>query len=269
MEKHLKYKNLPVKFGFSLAYGPDMTLAEIAQLPSGRGLNAEVPGRFLEMKKALHALRRKGWGKFNAGEVISANVTRGIAVQNDNIIRDFKREFFRLLNTAGLPVECAMVDLGLDEALHDAAFLAALTRLLRGMAMDLHMANVRVALPFRIPNWNDGFSEFCLALRNQLMLPQLCFSIDIHPHEIAGEAIAPAELLRWLKFDLGAIRFFYEPETGNHLVSKAITPWLDFLATTAFEGQVTFCPRCQSVEILAHEVAAIRELVTEIITSAR
>ncbi|MDD3118213.1 MAG: hypothetical protein PHQ27_03460 [Victivallales bacterium] len=255
-----------MKFGFSLAYGPELSLPELGQLPLWPGRYGEVSGRLMEMKKAMALLlrRRRGWIGFNAAEIISSGVSRSIAGQNDSIISDFKRELFRLLGAMRQRPECVIVDLGVEEARHDPAFRRALLRMLHGMAMDLYLNQVTLALPVRVPGGEDGFDVFCLELRNQLMNRQLGFSIDIHPHEMTEKLCDPAGQLRWLKFDLAAIRFFYEPETGNHLVARAVAPWLRFLATTPFAGQVTFCPRCATVEIMGHEMTAIRELLSRL-----
>lgn len=257
----------PFKFGFSFAHGPELSAVEISQLTAIRGFCGEIPGRMMDMKKALHLLRKKGFFRFNASEVISTGVTRSIAMQNGNIVGDFKRQLVSMIKESPVTFDCAILDLGLEEAVHDDVICAALFRLLQGMALDMEVIGCKIALPVRIPYWNDGLAEFCLALRNKLMLPQLCFSIDIYPHELAGHDVDPAQLLRWLKFDIGTVRFFYEPETGNHLVAKAIEPWLKFLCTTAFNGQVTFCPRCKSAELMGHELAAVRELVNELAAS--
>lgn len=251
-----------IVYGISLADTPEPEARELGLLPVGNGsFGLEISGRFIERYGRESCLKRGRLTAINVTDLMPSSITRGIAVQRPGIIADFKRQFTQLLGGSGTaPIDCAIVDFGLDEAMESKEYALQLDNFLRGLAMELHLLQVRLALPVRIPEYRADFTRHCLALRDRVMLPSLTFAVDIHPHEL-GKEFDPAGLLRWLRFDIGTVRFCYEPAIGNHLVGKAIRPWIDYLRQIGFNGMVTFCPRTGRFEQLIQEVANLRELI--------
>ena len=99
---------------------------------------------------------------------------------------------------------------------------------------------------------------------NNLVINNIAFSLDIHPHELAGKEFSPENILRMLRFDIGIVRFIYEPEIGNHLVPKALTPWLDYLHHIAYHGDIIFCPAGGDAELFEQEYYNISQLSEQI-----
>jgi len=255
-------KNTGITYALSLAGCPEPTEREMAAFPAAAWYNGlELTGRLIDQHWINNFFSRKRIKQINVTDLMPSSITRGIAIQRPGIVADFKHQFSRIMgNFKAVPVDCVAVDFSLDEAGESNDYRQKLELFLRGFGLDLYMLNVRLAMPVRIPEYREGYAQLCLELRDRLMLPSICFTADIYPHEL-GKDVQPEELLRWLRFDLGTVRFFYEPEIGNHLVPALIEPWLKYLYAIGFAGMITFCPRVRNVDQLLQEADSLRELL--------
>jgi len=250
-------------FGISLAGCPDPAERDLSGWPATNWFQGlELTGRMLDQPWINHFFARKRLTRVDVTELMPTSITREIAGQRPGIIADFKRQFARMLEQfTALPIDSVTMDCGLDEAAESEEYARKLELFLRGMGLDLYRLKVRLALPVRIPEYRPDYTKFCLELRDRLMLPSLGFTADLYPHEL-GVDFHPEELLRWLRFDLASVRFFYEPDLGNRLVAKSVSPWLKYLRQIGFSGMVTFCPRVKHADQLLQEADSLRELVS-------
>jgi hypothetical protein len=249
-----------ISYGISLAACGSAPRGGIKNLPRCFEL-LELPGHMLDDINLFRQLSMSTVGAVNITELIDNSVSASIAMQSDKIILDFKRQISKRLGAMNFPVDSVIMDMGLAEAFENEECKNKLAGLIRELAMSLHILDVKLALPLRIPGCDDTFMRFCLDFKRELMTPWLCFSADIHPHEL-GKTFVPEEILRWIRFDIAVLRVHYEPETGNRLVDKAIKPWLEFLSESAFEGKVVFSPHCSDMNTWISETENIAELIS-------
>ncbi len=92
------------------------------------------------------------------------------------------------------------------------------------------------------------------------MCPNIGFVLSVHPHELAGREFKPAEMLHWLRFDTRMIHFVYEPETGNRLVSRLITPWTELRREFRLDLPCLVLPLMSRPETLEHELPILKDL---------
>ncbi len=251
-----------IHYGISFTCCNKLTTAILRQLPELFS-SVELPGDLLENRMLFPVLKQRGIHSLNISELIDNAVSSSVAGQSEKIRSDFKRQLSERIENIGYPVNSIIMKLGVEEAIINEPFRAKLIKLLKELAMTLHTRHTMLALPVRIPSTEKEFPQFCLNLKTEVMIPQVKFSIDIHPHEL-GREFDPEKLLRWLKFDIGVFRFFYEPEIGNRLVAKAVKPWIDYLRQTAFEGSIIFCPRCPDAEAVIREAESASELIASL-----
>ena len=94
--------------------------------------------------------------------------------------------------------------------------------------------------------------------------PRLKLAVDLHIHECAGHE---AELVRFLetwRFDIGVLRFHYEPELGNRLVAKHLIDYIRPLSRYGMPLTVLAAPVCIQRTALNGELAIVHQLVSEL-----
>ena len=250
-------------YSLSLADADEPRPASSRTLPGGCFGAAELSAELAASAELARILGSKGVAAVNLSGLVASPVSRGIVWQSEKIISGFRAHLRNAVAASRLPVDCLIIDFGLEEVLYEPGRFEQLTRFLTGFALDLHMSGCRLALPVRVPNPVAGLEEMCLKLKSATMLPGLCFSLDVHPHEPGGR-LEPGEVLRWLKFDMGVLRFIYEPETGNRMTVNAVRPWIHELEKLPFKGQICFCPRRCTEELLLNEVSQLKELLEDL-----
>ena len=252
-----------MKFGISFLY-----------CPAGATLHTFrydlFPGAELPESMMSPAMRPKGmdllnFKKIHFSELMPNGVSRAIVAQGEKIKAGFKEEMQRLIKTAaGLNAETISMDFGVENAVTDENYRRELIRLLRAIEPDLYRHEIELLLPVRIPLLPGMTTEDYLSLKRELMCPDIHFLVDIHPHELVGKSVNLHELFHWLKFNIKTVRFFYEPETGNRLVEKLLTPWLDCLKKNFFEGCVLLCPASSKIDVFETETAYLEKLAGEL-----
>lgn len=198
-------------------------------------------------------------------DLLPQNVTSEIVVQHPKIIHGFQKEMHRLLSEVAFHNGSAVtVDFGLEPCFIDQKRRNSLIRLLSLIASDLLSMKITLLLPVRVPYMDNVTPEHYLAFKRDTLCPNIQFSLEIHPHELAGRCIDINEHLHWLFFELRCVKFIYEPETGNRLTAKPLLIWLDFLKKNRFNGSVFFRPVTSRPEIFEHEIAYLEKLIPEL-----
>lgn len=250
-------------FGISFLYCPSGSVLSSFRYDLFPG--AELPESMMSSPGRPSGMNILNFKKVHFSELIPNSVSRAIVAQNEKIKAGFKEEVRRLIKTAaGLSAKSISMDFGIENAAVDDNYRAELIRLLRAIEPDLYRHNVKLLLPVRIPLLPGTNPEDYISLKRELMCPDIHFLIDIHPHELAGKSVNLHEMLHWLKFDIQAVRFFYEPDTGNRLVEKLLTPWLECLRKFFFDGCVLFCPAASKIDVFEMEIGHLEKLVQEI-----
>jgi hypothetical protein len=225
----------------------------------------ELPGYYLP-KLFSHDVRlpRKNILQLYLRDLLSPSVTREVVMQTGPIRREFKNHFRKLIAESGQAGACGVsADFDFERTFRDSDYLDSLHTLLRSFYGTLHEAELDLVLPVRVPLVPEvETTESYLGTARKFMSNNLSFSLDIHPHELAGKEIDPESVLRWLRFDLSALRFVYEPETGNKLVPKLVEPWLDAVKKLMLSAQIVFVPVVHRRESLENELILLEELIS-------
>ena len=252
-----------MKFGISFLYCPGGAALHTFRYDLFPG--AELPESMMSQETRPAGMDMLNFKKIHFSELMPNGVSRAIVAQGEKIKAGFKDEMQRLIRiAAGLNAETISMDFGIENAVTDDNYRRELIRLLRAIEPDLYRHEIELLLPVRIPLLPGMTTEDYLSIKRELMCPDIHFLVDIHPHELVGKSVNLHELFRWLKFNIKTVRFFYEPETGNRLVEKLLTPWLDCLKKNFFEGCVLLCPASSKIDVFETEIAYLEKLVVEL-----
>lgn len=252
-----------MKFGISFLYCPGGAALHTFRYDLFPG--AELPESMMSQEMRPAGMDMLNFKKIHFSELMPNGVSRAIVAQGEKIKAGFKDEMQRLIRiAAGLNAETISMDFGIENAVTDDNYRRELIRLLRAIEPDLYRHEIELLLPVRIPLLPGMSTEDYLSIKRELMCPDIHFLVDIHPHELVGKSVNLHELFRWLKFNIKTVRFFYEPETGNRLVEKLLTPWLDCLKKNFFEGCVLLCPASSKIDVFETEIAYLEKLVVEL-----
>lgn len=204
-----------------------------------------------------------GFTTIDLFDLFPASVSAHIADQPLSTRRDFATHFAVAATRAGAAgIKRLELDIGLDEMAEDGGSTNRV-ELIKSLAPILLTHDLALCLPVRLPSHVRGLSRRAMRFCRDTMNPNLHFTADIHPHELPRGS-SPAEILRWLIFNLDVVRFVYEPEIGNHLTGSLISPWLEFLAERAFRGHIAFAPNVSSNDTLVEELDKSRALLEAI-----
>jgi hypothetical protein len=252
-----------MKFGISFLYCPGGAALHTFRYDLFPG--AELPESMMSQETRPAGMDMLNFKRIHFSELMPNGVSRAIVAQGEKIKAGFKDEMQRLIRiAAGLNAETISMDFGIENAVTDDNYRRELIRLLRAIEPDLYRHEIELLLPVRIPLLPGMSTEDYLSIKRELMCPDIHFLVDIHPHELVGKSVNLHELFRWLKFNIKTVRFFYEPETGNRLVEKLLTPWLDCLKKNFFEGCVLLCPASSKIDVFETEIAYLEKLVVEL-----
>jgi hypothetical protein len=244
----------------------------IINFPSEIALPAFNPQLFsgIELSESLIASmpRQLDIHKFKSiffAELLPQNVTAEIVQQSPNIINGFKQEMHKLLESAAFHNGRAVtIDFGVESCFTNSERRRRLIKLISLLAADLLSNKITLLLPVRVPFMMNTAAEDYLAFKRELLCPNVQFSLDIHPHEMAGRNIHLYELLHWLQFDLKCVKFIYEPETGNRLTEKLLQNWLEFFKKIRFRGFIFFRPVTMVPDVFEHEITLLEKIIPEL-----
>jgi hypothetical protein len=257
-----------MKFGISFLYCPAGAALHAFRYDLFPG--AELPGSMMRQEMRPKAMNMLNFKKIHFSDLMPNGVSRAIVSQSEKIKTGFKEEMQRLIKiAAGLNAETISMDFGIENAIGGDNYRRELIRLLRAIEPDLYRHEIKLLLPVRIPLLPEMATDDYLSLKRELMCPDIHFLVDVHPHELVGKSVSLHELFHWLKFNIQTVRFFYEPETGNRLVEKLLTPWLDCLKNNFFEGCALLCPASSKIDVFETEIAYLEKLAGELNKSGK
>jgi len=253
--------DLPFSFAFSLCHGTvdqgDIGLALKETVFSA----VEISGGQFEEEDFCQTIQDYNLAICHVRDLLPASLTRTIAQQNDKIIAHFQEQYELLLSRS---IEQELpgfsLDFALENFLPDAERRSRLAGFLKRLAPLLHDRRITLCLPLRIPSPTSVAVESYPAFLQQLMTSSYQLSADIHPHELDRES-GPEDILRWIRFNLGIVRFIYDADAGNYLVERLLKPWLDLLGTANYRGAVVFVPRIRDAEQYFNEITRLNDLL--------
>lgn len=199
-------------------------------------------------------------------DLLDSAVSREIISQNESIQDDFKELLRKLIaEAASLKSSGIFADFAIENSFNDMFEGDKVKNFIKSMAHALYNFEQRLLFPVRIPLIESVTSpEQYLEFIKKLMIPQAAFSLDIHPHELAGKDFSPETILKWLQFDTIMLRFIYEPETGNRLVKKSITPWIEHSEKHTKQLKIVFAPVFRQPDTLENEINLFEQLISNL-----
>jgi len=197
-------------------------------------------------------------------DMIDPAVSRGIITQSLSMQNELKSCLRKLITEAGsINSSGILLDFAIEGSFDDPDYFEKIRTFMNSFSNALYHAESKLLIPVRVPLLDSVKSpeQYLDFLRKQ-MLPQAGFSIDVHPHELAGKNFSPLEIMKWLEFDTVMLRFVYEPETGNRLVRKSIEPWIEYSKKHYDKLRIVFAPVFKHQETIENEINLFEELIS-------
>lgn len=252
-------------FGISFSNCRNCEQLNIQDFPYETFKAVELSGYFFHNPLAINKFKIEYFDQVHFRDLMPRAVTREITEQAENIINGFRQQFRLIMEQAAqLDASSVCFDFGIERTFPNPVFDKKLTRFMKSLAYSICTGKPSMLLPVRIPFHSNANGEYYLNFLRNLVISNTAFSMDIHPHEMAGKELGLHNIFRWLRFDINLVRFIYEPEAGNRLVFKLLEPWLKFLSDIEYSGPVIFCPISGSHEIFEHEIFYLRDLCIEL-----
>ncbi len=251
-----------VNLGISLAAlnNPAEVLAGFS--PDAYFREMELSANAVQDFKALKISRK--WERIYLRDLLPKSLTQGVAEQGEKLCEGFLAQMELFTETASEAKAAGFsMDFGLDELLTKPELAPAKIKLIKRLLPLLFRNNLELGMPLRVPFSEPDMPRMYGQCLEKLADMRYGIVAEVHPHEL-GPDFEPEKLLRWLRFDLMQIHLIYEPDIGNHLVMKAVKPWLEYLDMITFTGPVMFCPKISDAEGFQEEVEKLRDLLTEI-----
>ena len=250
-------------FGFSFINCKE--LGSFTQGPSNRVFKViEIPYNMTKDIRAMQFPQIITASTLHIRRLVESSVSRTITEHREPLAKSFITHFNAAMQLTGSGIASATLDFGIERAFTNPQLRANLIQFIKRLAPAIIPAPFPVLLPVRIPFYaNEQGRDYAIFLRD-LVISNCAFSLDIHPHELAGQTFSPASFLRPLRFDIGLIRFIYEPAIGNRLVEKVLEPWLKYLQEIEYRGDIIFCPASGDHEIFEREYANLTKLSTKL-----
>lgn len=227
----------------------------------------ELPGFLLSpLSKKQLKLSYPHISELYLRDLLDPTVSREIFSQPSSIQDDLKLRLRELIaetnkiNTSGF-----LLDFAIERSFENPGLAAKIRKFINSFSNSLYHSNNKLLLPLRVPFLSSVKSaeQYLEFLKNQ-MLPQIGFSLDVHPHELAGKEFSPREIMRWLEFDTILLRFVYEPETGNRLVRKSLEPWIEYSRKHCAELKIVFAPVFKHLESIENEINLFEQLISRL-----
>ncbi len=196
-------------------------------------------------------------------DMIDPAASRGIINQSVFIQNDLKLYLCKLIAESGkINSSGILLDFDIEQSFGEPDLSAKIRKFINSFSHSLYHSGNKLLLPVRVPLLESVKSaEQYLEFLKKQMLPQAGFSIDIHPHELAGKEFSPREIMQWLEFDTVLLRFVYEPETGNRLVRKSIEPWIEYSRRYYGKLRIVFAPVFKHLETVENEINLFEQLI--------
>jgi len=244
-------------FGVSTAYASGVVNGVEAVADISLYSAIQVPGknidRFLQSNISM--------GSVDVCDLFTLSLTRGVADQTQRIVDGFVVQFSAFIDDVKLnSVNSFTVDFDLGSCIGDEVREARWVEFLKRLAPKLYGKGKKVCIPVRIPYVGDESAQFFYSFLEKVMSSDFQFCVDIHPHEL-DRGFSVERLLKWFQFDIHSVRFIYEPEAGNQLVKAQLKPWLDFLKSRCFTGDVFIAPVISDDSFFVKEIGAVSALL--------
>lgn len=192
---------------------------------------------------------------------ICPSSTSQIVSDQPKILKGFVDQISkRISDPSYLPVKSLSLDIGIDFSTENREMYDARIELIKKVSVLAFANNIRIDLPLRMPFILDDIAQFHIKFLKEAISPSVALSIDIHPHELSRD-FSVEQLMRWSKFDIGTIRFIYEPEAGNRIVKQHILPWIKFLSKNGYKGEIFFAPVISNEEFFLTEIVDLKALI--------
>jgi len=199
-------------------------------------------------------------------DMLDPTVSREIITQSSPIQNDLKLCLRKLISEAGdINSSGILLDFDIERSFENPDLFEKIRNFTKSFSHSLYHSNNKLLLPVRVPLLESVKSpEQYLEFLKKQMLPQAGFSIDVHPHELAGKEFSPREIMQWLEFDTVLLRFVYEPETGNRLVRKSIEPWIEYSKHHHDKLKIVFAPVFKHLETIENEINLFEQLISSL-----
>jgi hypothetical protein len=224
----------------------------------------EISGGILANEQTMNSPLFTQAERIHLRRLVESPVTRTITEHSEKIKQSFINHFSNIIQISRSDITSTTFDFGIEQSLSNPQLRAQLIHFIKRLAPAIIPAPFTILLPVRVPFHAGENSTGQANFLRDLVVSNIAFSLDIHPHELAGHQFDPASFLRLLRFDIGLIRFIYEPATGNRLVEKVLSPWLDYLVQIDYRGDIIFCPASGDHEIFEHEYANLAQLCAKL-----
>lgn len=208
------------------------------------------------------AFRRLAFQHVHSGGLLDFSLSENIPGSPPKLRKEFAYQADAVLrDLADRGVKTASLDCSLDSLAGNPDAVQSLLDILKLLAHTLVTRGMTLLIPYRIPS--DAEAEFVADFLRRTMIPQVRLRLDVHPHELPRD-FAPETILRHLKPEIGSVIWVYDADSGNRILKKHLTPWLDVLLPAGMNGPFLFCPNSRRNRMALAEAEAFLELVTEL-----
>lgn len=246
-------------FGISLSHYKADHLDNESFLHYNADLNVEVPENFDVMEHYKHRLK-------SVCQLFPLSLTKSIAEQSPRIVDGFINQLHSMIDKYNGRQMVFVLDIDLEQGVNDAEAFERRCTLLRRLTHKLYHSTITIGLAVRVPASDPASEDICLKYLTALSSEHFKLCVDVHPHQIGRDPDC-RELLKWVKYDLAAVRVVYTPQDGNFLVTKAIRPWCEFLEKVHYAGTLFFAPMVTSEHALFDEINNCVAIVDELHTT--
>ena len=220
----------------------------------------EIPMTLINNMEKMQFPQIKIASSLHLRPLVESSVSRTITEHSEQLAKSFIAHFSDTIQVKHPNISSATLDFGIERSFNNTQLHTNLIQFIKRLAPAIIPARFPILFPVRIPFNAEEQGGYYAKFIRDLVISNTAFSLDIHPHELAGQIFAPDSLLRPLRFDIGLVRFIYEPAIGNRLVEKALTPWLEYLTKIEYQGDIIFCPASGDHEIFENEYLNLTKL---------
>lgn len=271
-------KKFNLKFAISLSGGIDEWISALKIVDVSFFELIELPGECMDSRakrSSLDAIGKDIFKIFNPKksnfkvisitDIAPPSIAGEMPEQGSKIIEDFIENIrIALYDMDKLGINSCSLNIGFENLFANEEKRDKTVQLLKRITPFLFDKKINLSLPVRVPAGSDINPEYFPAFTREIMSPWVKLAINIHPHEIKNQK-TPEEMLKPFRFQMHSVHFIYEPEAGNFLVPKLMTPWFELLEKYQFSGQVIFVPRTSNISIFSRETERITSILKKFI----
>ncbi len=258
-----------LKLGITLAYleewemrPPEWSAADLAGIDF-----IEIPGAALPADDAWTQALDAWRCEVGVHELMPARFIRQASAAEEPVRGNFRENFRERLRLAGRAgVRRISADFDLAQAGDDPAELERLAAMLPGFYQPLEEYQLTLLATARFPSALPEAWRKYPAVWNRLRFHRLGFALDVHIHEAAARELETEldVLIAGRRWELGLLRFHYEPELGNKLPARALAAAAGIYRKFGLPVTVTAAPLCLHPEALTRELAPIKALFDQV-----